>query len=142
MLSSIINNSSFILNQKEAQATLEKSGNRYKMVIVKIEKRKETTPSFDNARRCMQLDPSRVRAPCACICASAKVMLVLCNSYMYTRVKRESNVCVFVQQVDLGYRVIDDGDDSKVVSVRYVGVVIAPRLYDRVLAPARVEESS
>lgn len=61
---------------------------------------------------------------------------------MYTRVKRESNVCVFVQRVDLGYRVVDDGDDSKVVSVRYVGVVIAIQLYVRALALARVEESS
>jgi len=69
-------------------------------------------------------------------------MLLLCNSYMYTRVKRESNVCVFVQRVDLGYRVVDDGDDSKVVSVRYVGVVIAIQLYDCPLALARVEKSS
>ena len=70
-------------------------------------------------------------------------MLLLCNSYMYTRVKRESNVCVFVQRVDLGYRVVDDGDDSKVVSVRYVGVVIVIRLSGRrALALARVEEPS
>jgi len=69
-------------------------------------------------------------------------MLLLCNSYMYTRVKRESNVCVFVQRVDLGYRVVDDGDDSKVVSVRYVGVVIAIQLCDCPLALARVGESS
>jgi hypothetical protein len=61
---------------------------------------------------------------------------------MYTCVKRESNVCVFVQQIDLGYRVIDDRDDSKVVSVRCVGVVIATRRSDRELALARVEESS
>jgi len=62
---------------------------------------------------------------------------------MYTRVKRESNVCVFVQRVDLGYRVVDDGDDSKVVSVRYVGVVIVIRLSGRrALALARVEEPS
>lgn len=69
-------------------------------------------------------------------------MLLLCNSYMYTRVKRKSNVCVFVQRVDLGYRVVDDGNDSKVVSVRYVGVVIATQLYGCVLALARAEESS
>jgi len=45
--------------------------------------------------------------------------------------------------VDLGYRVIDDGDDSKVVSVRYVGVVIVTRLSGRrALALTRVEEPS
>jgi hypothetical protein len=45
--------------------------------------------------------------------------------------------------VDLGYRVIDDGDDSKVVNVRYVSVVIVTRLCGRrALAQARVEEPS
>ena len=45
--------------------------------------------------------------------------------------------------VDLGYRVTDDGNDSKVVSVRYVGVVIVIRLSGRrALALARVEEPS
>ena len=44
--------------------------------------------------------------------------------------------------VDLGYRVIDDGDDSKVVSVRYVGVVIVIRLSGRrALALARAVNS-
>jgi hypothetical protein len=43
--------------------------------------------------------------------------------------------------VDLGYRVIDDGDDSKVVGVRCVGVVIVTRLSGhRALALAQVEE--
>lgn len=45
-------------------------------------------------------------------------------------------------RLDLGYRVIDDGDDSKVVSVRYVGVVTETQLSHRVLVLARGEESS
>jgi len=59
-------------------------------------------------------------APCPLGWFGGNAMFVCFVMYMYTRVNGESNVCVIVQRLDLGYCVIHDSRD---VSVRGVSLL-------------------